>query len=116
VDEVEDVVERFRAAAVEKGDFATPAARDHRLHDAIVAAGRELLRMGDDGASALRALLDDESQHVRSWAAVGFLVHDDAHAREVLEEISGHPGLSGFNAKMTLREYDAGRLRSPFDT
>ena len=116
MEEVDDAVARFRAAAIEKGDFAMPAARDHQLYDIVVAAGRELLTMGDDGASALHALIDDESPYVRTWAAVGFLAHGDAHAREVLEEISGHPGLSGFNAKIALQEYDGGRLGSPFDS
>jgi hypothetical protein len=116
VERVEDAVARLRAAAVEKGDFAMPAARDHQLSDAIVSAGRELLAMGDEGTKAFRALLDDESHYVRTWVAVGFLADGDSHARAVLEEISAYPGPSGFNAKMALQEYDGGRLRSPFDS
>ena len=79
-------------------------------------AFRFLASQGAAGRAAFAALLDDESPHVRSWVAAQLLSENDARAIPVAEQLASEPGLLGFNAQVTLDEYNAGRLRSPFAT
>ena len=115
-EELAAALKEFCAAAVEKGDFASPAKRDHQLHDAMAQAVTKLRSFGGPGSVALRTLLKHESQHVRSWAATELLAAGDEAARPVLEALTSKPGLVGSDAKIVLREYESGRLRSPFGT
>jgi hypothetical protein len=110
---VDEMVRVFRSAAIEKGDFSEPG-RDHQLHASMRTAVHELRSAGEEGEAAFRGLLSDASLHVRSWVAAELLSRGDAEARRVLEELTRAPGLLGFEASMTLKEHDAGRLESPF--
>ena len=107
-----DLVDRFRGAAIAKGDFASRA-RDAKLHQQMSDAYRSLVAAGDQGQVALTELLSDPSPHVRSWAAAQLLFTGNASARPVLETLAAKPGLVGLSARVTLREYDVGRLGSP---
>ena len=107
-----DLVDRFRGAAIAKGDFAS-GARDAKLHQQMSDAYRSLVAAGDSGQAALTELLSDPSQHVRSWAAAQLLFAGNASARPVLESLAAQPGLVGLSARVTLQEYDVGRLGSP---
>ena len=111
---IETALSQFRAAAIEKGDFATPAQRDHALHRQMKGAAEALDAAGDLGEAAFRTLLEDESAHVRSWAAAELLSRGDPAARSVLERIAREAGPIALAAKMTLGEHRAGHLRSPF--
>lgn len=64
---IEDLIRQFREAAIEKGAFAEPAAKDHALHDVMPVTWRQLYDAGTEGQQAFRALLLDGSRHVRSW-------------------------------------------------
>ena len=79
-------------------------------------AFRFLASQGPAGRAAFAALLDDESPHVRSWVAAQLLSENDARAISVAEQLASEPGLVGFSAQVTLDEYSAGRLPSPFAT
>jgi hypothetical protein len=114
LDEVAQLILRFRAAATEKGDLATPPERDQALHAEMKEAILQLREVGDAGEAALRSLLLDQSPRVRSWVAAEFLSRGDHDAIAVLEGLTQERGMIGFNARMTLKEYRAGRLRSPF--
>ena len=109
------IAEVFRSAAIEKGDFAEPPERDHELHARMRDAIHELRRMGPAGEAAFRQLLSDISPHVRCWAAAELLLRGDPEARGTLEKLATSSGLLGLTASTTLKEYDADRLRSPFE-
>ena len=107
-------ISAFREAANAKGDFQPLAARDHALHAAMQRAVREFDAAGLQGLSALRVLAEDSSPHVRSWAAAELLSRGDTTMVAVLQELVSHGGLPALDADMTLKEYRAGRLGSPF--
>jgi len=109
-----ELIDDFRSAAIAKADFASPPRRDHALHDRMARAVRELYAAGDPGRSAFKALLRDDSPHVRSWVAAQLLVDGDPDAESVLRELIDLGGLVAFNAEMVLKEHSAGRLESPF--
>jgi hypothetical protein len=108
-------IEAFRAAALEKGDYAQPVSKDHRLHRRMGQALRFLQAAGDEGRVAIRCLLKDPSPHVHKWIAAELLAQGDGTVIPLLEKVASEGGLMGLEAEMVLREYRAGRLRSPFD-
>ncbi len=112
--DIQKLIAKFREAAIEKGDFATPAERDHRLYDEMRTAALAIEQFDGAGREAFRALLNDESVHVRSWVAATLLVEGDIEARETLVRISKLEGIMGFNAEMTLKEFDRGNMQPPF--
>lgn len=103
----------FRRAAIEKGDFADPARRDHALHAAMSAAWRELESNSDAGRRAFRSLLLDESPQVRIWVAAQLLALGDESGVHALEDAAASDELLGLSAKTVLREWRKGRLRPP---
>jgi ribosomal protein S17E len=111
--EIQTLIQEFRNAAIEKGDFAE-AKRDHQLYEIIQNSFHQLKDLGEPGKKALENLLDDESVFVRNWIASYLIIVGNPQARKVLEEISKVSGITGFTAKMTLQEFDAGRLKLPF--
>jgi hypothetical protein len=113
---ISEATAEFRAAASAKDDFRLDSAEDHALHDRMARAFRFLASQGPAGRAAFAALLDDESPHIRSWVAAQLLSENDARAIPVAKQLASEPGLLGFSARVTLDEYSAGRLRSPFAT
>jgi hypothetical protein len=69
-----------------------------------------LLRATADGRAGISALIDDECVTVREWSATNALAWDENRARAALERLVAQE--SSFSAEMTLREFDAGRLRT----
>ncbi len=110
----DEAVARFRRAAIEKGDFAVPAHRDHALHEEMADAWRCLDAEGEVGLASFRSLLTDPSEHVRCWVASQLLGTGDASGIAVLEASAAGEGLRAFASRMVLQEWRAGRLRSPF--
>ncbi len=110
----DEAAARFRRAAIEKGDFAVPAHRDHALHEEMANAWRCLDAAGDVGRASFRSLLADPSEHVRCWVASQLLGTGDATGIAVLEASAAGEGLRAFASRMVLPEWRAGRLRSPF--
>jgi len=75
---------------------------------------RLALSMSETGRAAISALLDHPHPTVRVWAAAAALHWDEQRARQVLESLRDSPeevGLHATDARYTLKEYDAGRLR-----
>jgi len=63
------------------------------------------------GALTASDELADENATVRSWSAVNALAWAESAARAELErQARTDSGLGGFEAKIVLREFDAGRL------
>jgi hypothetical protein len=104
----------FRAAASAKGDFRADSAEDHALHQRMARAFHFLTGQGAEGRAAFAALLQDDSAHVRAWVSAQLLSEGDAEAVPVAEQLALEPGLLGFEARVTLDQFRAGRLRSPF--
>ena len=73
-----------------------------------------LLRETPEGRQGITELaLHDSNQTVRSCSAANALAWDAALVRPILEaEAADTKSLAGFEAKMTLREFDAGRLNT----
>jgi hypothetical protein len=104
----------FCAAASAKGDLRDNPSEDHALHHRMATAFRFLASQGPDGRAAFAALLWYDSPHVRAWVPAQLLSEGDAAAVPVAEHLTLEPGLLGFSARITLEEFRAGRLRSPF--
>jgi hypothetical protein len=112
--EIDNLIDRFRSAAIEKGDFAS-GTTDSQLYDVMRDSFHRLRGLGEVGHEALLRLLEDESDHVRCWVAAALLVEGDLKARNVLETIANTgAGMLRFNAEVTLREFDKGTLGTPF--
>jgi hypothetical protein len=110
-----DPVEDFRKAAMAKGDgVVPPTSRDHDLHAEMTQAVAVLRTRDDRGLAALRSLAGDQSPHVRQWAAAELLSRGDTSVIPMLEEFAAEGGLLRLSAAVLLKEFRAGRLRSPF--
>jgi hypothetical protein len=65
-----------------------------------------------DGRRHIDSFLDDDDPGVRAWAAAHALFWNEPKARRVLERLEASDTFpDNFNAEMTLRQFDAGRLR-----
>lgn len=113
---VREAIRKFRRAAIEKGDFAQPASRDHALHDEMAQAWQALERLGDEGREAFKALLSDESVHVRTWVASQLLALGDASGIPVLEADASSGGIPGLDSELVLQEWRRGQLKPPLGT
>ena len=70
------------------------------------------LRTTQAGRDAITSLINDENPTVQSWSAVNALGWAEGVARAELEREADADDLMGFGAKITLREFDAGRLNT----
>lgn len=108
-----EAVEQFRSAAIRKRAILN-AREDHRLHAEMKTAFRWLKARGPEGRNAFDELLFDECLEVSSWVAAQLLSERREEAVPVLLKIQELGGLLGFEARIVLEEYEAGRLGSPF--
>jgi hypothetical protein len=113
---IAEAVEDFRAAADAKADGVTPVSKDRAFHARMARAFHCLSSHGSEGHAAFTELLHDESPHVRSWVAAQLLSVGEHSAIPMIEQLAAAPGIAGFTAATTLKEFCAGRLRSPFAT
>ena len=75
---------------------------------------RELRRRGAKAQRQLAPLLAHRDAYVRAWAAAHALEFAPKAGEEALRDLADKdPGLAGLDAKITLREWLAGRLRFP---
>jgi len=95
-----------------RGETGTAPRRWNRLVDRLQQLHLEL-RTQARGRAGITALINDDVLTVRQWAAGHALFWDEAIARPELERLAGGgPSLAEFEAKIALREYDAGRLNT----
>lgn len=107
------LVERFRRFALAKAD-GLACRRDRELHQELSATIRELEGWGEVGRIAMKILLQSGSAEVRRWVAPHVLAAGDQAGRDVLLRDRELPGACGEAAAMALRDWQAGRLTSPF--
>jgi len=108
-------VDTFVRAATAHG--AATDSGDHKEANAaytrMIAALKKIREHADEGNAILTDLLVHEDPHVRLSAATFLLPLDEDAAIRVLEALASEPPFVGFNAKMVLREWKAGRLKLP---
>lgn len=107
------LLERFRRVALAKANELA-CRHDRELHQELAETIRELETWGAAGRVGLKILLEDGSAEVRRWVAPHVLAAGDPAGREVLLRDSALPGVCGEAAGMALRDWQAGRLSSPF--
>lgn len=107
-----ETLNQMAAATDEAGILSDRPGHWNRLVDRLEDA-RKGLAKSEDGRAVISALLNDPRATVRLWAAGHALQWRDPEARAVLEAMSRDQrlGLNRLNAEMTLREFDAGRLK-----
>jgi hypothetical protein len=107
----EELINRFEKAAIIHRELRS-ARKANRAFDEGVAVASELKRRGDAALAFLIGLFDSPHPAVRSMAAGLLLPMIPEKAEPVLEELTNQSRSLGFSAKMTLREWRAGRLKS----
>jgi len=98
---------RDRGHALEAGDSDSANIQ----FDALTSIYKELKR--GRGLDGLAKLGDDPDPYVRAAAGWALIEQDPQVARRLLDQVASLPGLPGFSAQMTLREWDKGRLKFP---
>ena len=74
------------------------------------------LRASEEGRRTISSLMADSNPTVRCWAAAHSLFWDEPTARGVLErEACDEQSIAGSDAKMVLREFNAGRLNTTWE-
>ena len=107
---IQDLLQKFRLAAIEKSEFVGPASKDHALFDLMAESWRALDSLGEEGQEAFKELLSDDSRFVRCWVAGQLLGLGDTSGVEVLVADSALSDIQAFNSEMTPREWRKGSL------
>ncbi|MET0360576.1 MAG: DUF2019 domain-containing protein [Sphingobium sp.] len=106
---------RFVEAAIRHGELRS-GADANRAHDKLIKTYHELRATPDQGRAYFSSLLTNPNPSVACWAASFVLWFDEPAARATLTKVAdSEERLIGFSAEMTLKEWDAGRLRQPED-
>ena len=105
--QIASLAHRYRQAAENTGgaDVVAGNQSNDEMHEAY-----KLLRSTPQGRQAIQDLITDANPRVRCWAASHTLFWAPDAGRAALESLVQADGPSAFDAKMTLREFDAGRL------
>jgi hypothetical protein len=108
---VQEYVEaaRRRGEALEVGD----SDRANREYDELTAIYRELKRRGRGAFGGLMAFAQDRDPNVRTAVGWALLELFPEKAKAILKEVATLPGLPGFSADMTLRQWEEGQLKFP---
>lgn len=108
-----EILNLYENAAIKYGDAAqelNDAKEINRFHDSIVNCYLILKATGDDDVKKLSKLLNHSNSYVVLWAATHLLPFTEKLAKSVLTDLVDTDSLLGFEAKMTLKEWDIGRL------
>ena len=104
---VSELLENYRQAAL--GTAATDSGAANRWAAQLLLC-RNALRETAEGRAGLLSLVRDVEPSVRCWAAAHCLQWAPEVAKPTLEALRDSEGPFGFDAAMTLREYEKGRL------
>jgi hypothetical protein len=111
----EVLIEAYRSAARLHGRATAvgDSQSANHAHKTIALAYRTLRTRGPGGQAKLLPLIRDPDVGVRTWVSAHALEFAPAAGEPALVELAAEPGLVGFGAKMTLKEWRAGRLSFP---
>ncbi|MBO3100624.1 DUF2019 domain-containing protein [Cellulomonas fengjieae] len=112
---VEELAEQYRAVLLKMHAEQLEQGGKPRAWNRLVnrmQATQLKLRATQEGRDAITSLIGDENATVRSWSAVNALSWAETRARTELEREADSGGITGFEASITLREFDAGRLNT----
>ena len=87
-------------------------ARRHNRHVDRMQQAYLALRQTAEGRAVISGFIDDPVPTVALWAATQALFWDEPRARARLASFVDGQGLQAFEAEVTLREFDAGRLNT----
>jgi hypothetical protein len=73
------------------------------------------IRMTPSGRAVVSRLANDPNPRIRGWAATDMLAWDPERGRATLARLWDLGGAGSFEAKVTLMEHDAGKLRLDWD-
>jgi hypothetical protein len=106
------ILQGYVRGAIEHGlaNDAGDAERMNVAFEQIVSNLRQLDSMSGGIRDALVPLLAHQNDHVRGWAAAHLLRSHSTQAELILEELVQRGGSAGFDARITLREWRAGRF------
>jgi hypothetical protein len=107
-DDIISLIERYRVGAIATGNVSDPKKANKgaaQLH-----ACYKVLKESKEGRESLIALMSDAEPSVRCWSAAHCLQWSPDLARRVLETLRDLKGHFSFDAEMTLKEYENGRL------
>ncbi len=110
------IVAEFESFCI-KNDAAAQASNPNlanKYAKKIINCYLQLKEMGK--TNELSKLLKSENENVRLWAATHTLQTNEVEAKQVLHELVVKPGLNGFSAEMTLRQWEKGNLKLTYDT
>lgn len=105
----EELIERFAELAIIHRELRTAKEANKAFRESIVVL-RELTRRGAMAVEKFLLLLEASNPAVRLSAAAKALFIAPEIAELVLEELAAETKLIGFEARMTLKEWRAGRL------
>jgi hypothetical protein len=114
-EEPDDLAKRYRAVLVVMDDARPDAGGQPEAWNQLVDEVQRLhlqLAATSVGRDRITAMIDDEVAMVRLWSATNALAWDPGKARPVLEDTANGSGVDALAASTTLREFDAGRLRT----
>lgn len=112
---VSELVAGYRKAAAEHGEAIEGGNHNsaNQAADRIAAIYSELRRRGSEAQNQLIPLLEDPLPRVRGWAAAHSMEFSPVAGESVLRALAEQQDLLGLSAEMTLKEWQAGRLRFP---
>jgi hypothetical protein len=73
------------------------------------------IRMTSSGRAVVSRLADDPNPRIRGWAATDMLAWDPERGSAILARLRDLGGAGSFEARVTLIEYDDGKLRLDWD-
>jgi hypothetical protein len=73
------------------------------------------IRLTPSGRAVVSRLADDPNPRIRGWAATDMLAWDSERGSAILARVRDLGGAGSFEAKVTLMEYDGGKLRLDWD-
>jgi hypothetical protein len=104
----------YAEAAAVADRLEIPSRAQNAAAACVARVYRELRSRGLEAQRLLLPLLQDLHLGVRGWAAAPALEFEPSAGEPVLEAMAkDQRGLTGFEAKITLREWRTGRLRFP---
>jgi hypothetical protein len=105
------LLERFEQTAVIHRELNT-AEESNRAFDEGVAIWGELKQRGKEAVDLFLTLLHSANLAVRMNAAGLALLDSPEQAEPVLQQLTTEPRLLGFSARMTLKQWRDGELKS----